>query len=63
MPINKINVQRALEWIAEGDKADAHEIHVVFEEPTADRTIKFPDGDGVLSTQDHATALAIGLGG
>ena len=63
MAINKINVQRALEWVAEGDNADAHELHVTFENPTADRNIKFPDDDGTLGTKENATALAIALGG
>ena len=62
MPINKINVERALDWTVEG-AADSAETTFTFTNPTTDRTLKFPDGDGVITTEEKATAWAVALGG
>ncbi len=62
MPINKINVERALDWTVEGT-ADSAETSFIFTNPTTDGTIKFPAGEGVISTEEKATAYAVALGG
>jgi len=48
--------------VFEGASANAHETTFAFVDPTADRTITFPDESGTMSTQSFATAIAVALG-
>ena len=48
--------------VFEGATADAHETTFAFVDPTADRTITFPDDSGTMSTESFATAIAVALG-
>ena len=48
--------------IFEGASANAHETTFAFVDPTADRTITFPDDSGTMSTESFATAIAVALG-
>tara|TARA_R100001443_G_scaffold12269_2_gene21756 strand:+ start:10589 stop:12247 length:1659 start_codon:yes stop_codon:yes gene_type:complete len=48
--------------IFEGSTADGNETTFAFVDPTADRTITFPDESGTMSTQSFATAIAVALG-
>ena len=48
--------------VFEGSTADGNETTFAFVDPTADRTITFPDESGTMSTQSFATAIAVALG-
>jgi len=48
--------------VFEGSTADGYETTFAFVDPTADRTITFPDESGTMSTQSFATAIAVALG-
>ena len=62
MDITGTVLSGASRLVFEGATADAYETTLTFTDPTADRTITFPDLTGTVALQPFAISMAIALG-
>ena len=59
-PGKSIAVMYVTDWVSEGDTSDAFETTIGVNDPSADRTIDFPDASGTVAlTESLGTAMAL----
>lgn len=55
--VNSTTIEVKDRFIFEGATADAHELTLIVEDPTSDRTITLPDENGILIVKDAVTGM------